>query len=197
MKEKSQMKKILVVSVLAVLALAQVSWADDKDEVVKKSQDGIEASGQQLLMDVDALIKRLKEIVEKADITQGSNDIFQQQVQEHAVKILRDVEVTAVQTILGVIEKKVVENKAILEPFAMKRIVEFFKVTEDDVKKLRDKKMSWGDIVMTYGMSKATSKDVSFITNLIEQKKSWVQIAETAELKFMQLAQQLEGFLPK
>jgi hypothetical protein len=46
-------------------------------------------------------------------------------------------------------------------------------------------------------MSKATSKDVSFITNLIEQKKSWVQIAETAELKFMQLAQQLEGFLPK
>ncbi|MCS6858696.1 MAG: hypothetical protein NZT92_00065 [Abditibacteriales bacterium] len=198
------MRKLSVVLMLSAFTLmgAHVTWAQGTtEEVVKKAQEAVDASGKQLIEDVKAAIEQLKETIAKVELLGGVDPsamgAIQRKIEEQAMKVLVDIEVTAVLTILGVLEKTIAQSGVLGEDFATNRIAEVYKLKVDDIKALRSKNMSFSDIVLAHAITKITNRpSTEFVLKLKAEKKSWAAIAQEAGVKFMQLSEELKALIP-
>lgn len=199
------MRQRFVVLMLGVFLLtsARVAWAQDaKEDVVKKSQEAVDESGKKLIEDVKAAIEQLKDTIAKVDLLGGADPNamgeIQRKIEEQAMRVLVDIEVTAVLTILGVLEKTIAQHGVLGEEFATNRIAEVYKLKVDDIKALRGRNLSFSDIVLAHAITKITNRpSPEFVLKLKEEKKSWAAIAQEAGVKFMQLGEELKAIFPK
>jgi predicted nucleotide-binding protein (sugar kinase/HSP70/actin superfamily) len=199
------MRKLFVVLMLGVFTLtsARATWAQDtKEDAVKKAQEAVDESGKKLIEDVKAAIEQLKETIAKVDLLGGADpnamSEIQKKIEEQAMKVLVDIEVTAVLTMLGVLEKTIAQHGVLGEDFATNRIAEIYKLKVDDIKALRGKNFSYSDIVLAHAITKIANRpSTEFVLKLKEEKKSWAAIAQEAGVKFMQLGEELKAIFPK
>jgi len=108
------------------------------EEIVKKVQDEIDASGRQVVMEVWAALQLLKDAVKDAPVPPAPMPELERKFAVVQERLSVAVETLLVQTFIGAVEKTTAAMPE-LNFFVLERIVQFFNADRKEVQTLREK----------------------------------------------------------
>lgn len=163
------------------------------DALVEKLVREVDETGRQARGDVAALTELMKRVVREVEIGQQYPEL-EQRGKVLTERIAIDAEVAIAQTLLAVAEKSVVRQGQ--EQWIVQRIVDFFKASQSDVQRYREKGYTLSSIILGYGIAKATSSTPERVFEMRQMRQSWPAIAVTLGMKPQALGNALQGMFP-
>jgi hypothetical protein len=151
------------------------------EEIVKKVQDEIDASGRQVVVEVWAALQLLKDAVKEAPVPPAP---------------MPEVETLLIQTFIGAIEKTTAVMPE-LNFLVFERVVQFFSADRNEVQNLREKGLTWSSIIVGYGLAKASGKPAKEVFAAHAKEKAWSKVALDLGIKPQALSKSLDGLFPK
>lgn len=89
-----------------------------------------------------------------------------------------------------------IEESAKKDPRVVQKITEKYNISAEDLAKLREQKLGYGQIVMALELSKASGKSMDEITTMLKEKKSLQQVAKDLNLSKDDLKKIRENIRP-
>lgn len=183
---------------LPLVVCAQPAAEDYQAQKLNASLTEIDACNKQLQTLFEQALKDVREMVKT---TKPSAEADAQKQVEAGLKssvgpVLTGIEVTAVLSMLTVLEKAITNAQDPVLALAEARFAEYFKCTPQEINDLYVGKGVPLSVIAT-GMSIAKATNTPS-ASLFEQRaagKSWVEIATEAKLQFGQLQQVLKEFM--
>ncbi len=166
------------------------------EEIVKKVQDEIDASGRQVVMEVWAALQLLKEAVKDAPVPPAPMPELERKFAVVQERLSVAVETLLVQTFIGAVEKTTAVMPE-LNFFVLERIVQFFNADRNEVQNLREKGLTWSSIIVGYGLAKASGKPAKEVFAAHAKEKAWSKVALDLGVKPQALSKALDGLFPK
>jgi len=166
------------------------------EEIVKKVQEEIDASGRQVVMEVWAALQLLKEAVKDAPVPPAPMPELERKFAAVQERLSVAVETLLVQTFIGAVEKTTAAMPE-LNFFVLERIVQFFNADRNEVQNLREKGLTWSSIIVGYGLAKASGKPAKDVFAAHAKEKAWSKVALDLGVKPQALSKALDGLFPK
>ncbi|GBC98759.1 hypothetical protein HRbin17_01273 [bacterium HR17] len=165
------------------------------DEFIAKIHADLDASGQQVVMEVWTGLQLLKEAVKRAPVQPAPMPDMEARMRAVAERIGTATAVTLGQAFLAAFEKSVVAAPE-LENFVLDRVAQFFKVDTPTLIAQRKKGWTWTGLIVGYGIAKAANKPAEAVFALHEKTKSWAKVAVELGLKPEALGAAVQGLFP-
>ena len=165
------------------------------DEIVKKVQDEIDASGRQVVMEVWAALQLLKDAVKDAPVPPAPMPELERKFAVIQERLSVSVETTLIQAFIGAIEKTTAVMPEI-NSLVFERVVQFFNADRNEIQKLREKGLTWSSIITGCGIAKASGKSVKEVFAAYEKAKAWSKVALDLGIKPQALGKALQGLFP-
>jgi len=165
------------------------------DEIVKKVQDELDASGRQVVMEVWAALQLLKEAVKEAPVPPAPMPELERKFAAVSERLSVAVETLLTQTFIGAVEKTTAVMPE-LNSLVFERVVQFFNASREEVQGMRDKGLTWSSIIVGYGIAKASGKPAKEVFALHAKEKAWSKVALDLGIKPQALGKALQGLFP-
>jgi len=165
------------------------------EEIVKKVQDEIDASGRQVVVEVWAALQLLKEAVKEAPIPPAPMPELERKFAVIGERLSVAVETLLTQTFIGAVEKTTAAMPE-LNSLVFERVVQFFNASREDVQAMREKGMTWSSIIVGYGLAKASGKPAKDVFAAYAKEKAWSKVALDLGVKPQTLGKALQGLFP-
>ncbi|MDW8029499.1 MAG: hypothetical protein RMK94_14025 [Armatimonadota bacterium] len=165
------------------------------EEIVKKVQDEIDASGRQVVMEVWAALQLLKDAVKEAPVPPAPMPELERKFAAVGERLSVAVETLLTQTFIGAVEKTTAVMPE-LNSLVFERVVQFFNASREDVQGMRSKGLTWSSIIVGYGISKASGKPAKEVFAAYEKEKAWSKVALELGVKPQTLGKALQGLFP-
>lgn len=166
------------------------------DEIVKKVQDEIDASGRQVVMEVWTALQVLKEAVKEAPVPPAPMPELERKFAAIQERLSVSVETTLIQAFIGAVEKTTAVMPEI-NFLVFERVVQFFNADRSEVQKLREKGLTWSSIIVGYGIAKASGKPAKDVFASYAKEKAWAKVALDLGIKPQALGKALNGLFPQ
>jgi hypothetical protein len=166
------------------------------EEIVKKVQDEIDASGRQVVVEVWAALQLLKEAVKDAPVPPAPMPELERKFAAVQERLSVAVETLLIQTFIGAIEKTTAVMPE-LNFLVFERVVQFFNADRNEVQNLREKGLTWSSIIVGYGLAKASGKPAKEVFAAHAKEKAWSKVALDLGIKPQALSKSLDGLFPK
>ncbi|MFN3420310.1 MAG: hypothetical protein ACK40X_01115 [Armatimonadota bacterium] len=166
------------------------------EEIVKKVQDEIDASGRQVVMEVWAALQLLKEAVKEAPVPPAPMPELERKFATIGERLSVAVETLLTQTFIGAVEKTTAAMPE-LNSLVFERVVQFFNASREDVQGMREKGLTWSSIIVGYGLAKASGKPAKDVFAAYEKEKAWSKVALDLGVKPQTLGKALHGLFPQ
>ncbi len=165
------------------------------DDFVAKVQAELDASGKQVVTEVWTALQMLKDAVKEAPVPPAPMPEFERKIKVAGGRIMAAVEVTALQGLIGAMEKSTIVMPE-WDAAVFDRIVQFFNADAEEVKALRKKGLTWAGIITGYGIAKVTGKLAKEVFAHYEKEKAWAKVALDLGLPATKLGEALKGLFP-
>ncbi|MCX7643322.1 MAG: hypothetical protein N2116_05910 [Armatimonadetes bacterium] len=165
------------------------------DEIVKKVQEEIDASGRQVVMEVWAALQLLKEAVKEAPVPPAPMPELERKFAVVGERLSVAVETLLTQTFIGAVEKTTAVMPE-LNSLVFERVVQFFNASREDVRTMREKGLTWSSIIVGYGLAKASGKPAKDVFAAYAKEKAWSKVALDLGVKPQTLGKALHGLFP-
>jgi hypothetical protein len=162
------------------------------DEFLEKVLAEIDASGQQVVMEVWVGLQVLKEAVKAAPVPPAPMPELEAKIRSATERIGTATAVMLAQAFLAAFEKSTVEAPA-LDSFIFDRLTQFFKVDAKGLLERRQKGWTWTSLTVGLGIAKAAGKPADEVFARYEKAKSWAKVAVELGLKPDALGNTLQG----
>ncbi|MCX7643569.1 MAG: hypothetical protein N2116_07180, partial [Armatimonadetes bacterium] len=146
------------------------------EEIVKKVQDEIDASGRQVVMEVWAALQLLKDAVKEAPVPPAPMPELERKFAAVGERLSVAVEVLLTQTFISAIEKTTGVMPE-LNFLVFERVVQFFGADRKEVQAMREKGLTWSSIIVGYGLTKASGKSAKEVFAAYNKGKAWSKVA--------------------
>jgi hypothetical protein len=166
------------------------------EEIVKKVQDEIDASGRQVVVEVWAALQLLKDAVKEAPVPPAPMPELERKFAAVQERLSVAVETLLIQTFIGAIEKTTAVMPE-LNSLVFERVVQFFNADRNEVQNLREKGLTWSSIIVGYGLAKASGKPAKEVFAAHAKEKAWSKVALDLGIKPQALSKSLDGLFPK
>jgi hypothetical protein len=166
------------------------------EEIVKKVQDEIDASGRQVVVEVWAALQLLKDAVKDAPVPPAPMPELERKFAAVQERLSVAVETLLIQTFIGAIEKTTAVMPE-LNFLVFERVVQFFNADRNEVQNLREKGLTWSSIIVGYGLAKASGKPAKEVFAAHAKEKAWSKVALDLGIKPQALSKSLDGLFPK
>lgn len=166
------------------------------DEIVKKVQDEIDASGRQVVMEVWSALQLLKEAVKNAPVPPAPMPELERKFAALGERLSVAVETLLTQTFIGAVEKTTVVMPEI-NSLVFERVVQFFNADRNDVQRMREKGLTWSSIIVGYGIAKASCNPPKEVFAAYEKERAWAKVALDLGVKPQGLGKALQGLFPR
>lgn len=166
------------------------------EEIVKKVQDEIDASGRQVVVEVWAALQLLKDAVKDAPVPPAPMPELERKFAAVQERLSVAVETLLIQTFIGAIEKTTAVMPE-LNFLVFERVVQFFNADRNEVQNLREKGLTWSSIIVGYGLAKASGKPAKEVFSAHAKEKAWSKVALDLGIKPQALSKSLDGLFPK
>ncbi|MGQ9486421.1 MAG: hypothetical protein ACUVTY_00810 [Armatimonadota bacterium] len=163
------------------------------DALVEKLVREVDETGRQARTDVTALTELMKRVVREVEIGQQYPEL-EQRGKVLTERIAIDAEIAIAQTMLVIAEKSVVRQGQ--EQWVIQRIVDFFKASQSDVQRYRERGYTLSSIILGYGIAKATNSTPAQVFEMRQMRQSWPAIAVALGMKPQTLGNALQGMFP-
>lgn len=166
------------------------------EEIVKKVQDEIDASGRQVVMEVWAVVLLLKEAVKDAPVPPAPMPELERKFANIQERLSVAVEVLLICAFIGAIEKTV----SVMPEFNFlvhERVVQFFNASREEVQSLREKGLTWSSVIIGYGIAKVLNRPTEDVFAAYEKERAWAKVALDLGLKPSVLSKVLQNLFPK
>lgn len=161
--------------------------------LVEKLVREVDETGRQARTDVTALTELMKRVVREVEIGQQYPEL-EQRGKVLTERIAIDAEIAIAQTMLAIAEKSVVHQGQ--EQWVIQRIVDFFKASQSDVQRYRERGYTLSSIILGYGIAKATNSTPAQVFEMRQTRQSWPAIAVALGMKPQTLGSALQGMFP-
>ncbi len=165
------------------------------EEVIKKVQEELDASGRQVVMEVWQLLHLLKEAVREAPVPPAPMPELERKFASAGERLGVAVEITLSQAFLGAVEKSVVTMPE-LHFIVSERVVQFFNVSREDIETWREQGLPWSSIILGLGIAKAINKPAKEVFAAYAKEKGWAKVALDLGLKPQAIGKALQGLFP-
>lgn len=152
----------------------------------------IDASGQQVVMEVWAGLQVLKEAVKAAPVPPAPIPQLEAKMRKAAERIGTATAVTLTQAFLAAFGKGAVQVPA-LDSVILDRLTQFFKVDAQRLMEWRQKGWTWTSLTVGLGIAKAAGKPADEVFASYEGVKSWAKVAVELGLEPEALSNTLQG----
>ncbi len=165
------------------------------DEIVKKVQEELDASGRQVVMEVWQLLQLLKDAVRDAPIPPAPMPEMERKFAAAGERLAVAAEITLSQAFIGALEKTTAVMPE-LNAMVFERVCQFFNAPREEVTGLRAKGLTWSSVIIGYGIAKATNKPAKEVFAAYEKEKAWAKVGLEMGLKPQTLGKALHGLFP-
>ncbi len=162
------------------------------DEFLEKVLAEIDASGQQVVMEVWMGLQVLKEAVKAAPVPPAPMPELEAKMRLAAERIGTATAITLTQAFLAAFEKSTVEAPT-LDSFVLDRLTQFFKADAQWLIERRQKGWTWTSLIVGLGIAKAAGKPTDEVFAHYEKARSWAKVAVELGLKPEALGNTLQG----
>lgn len=165
------------------------------DEIVRKVQEEIDASGRQVVMEVWTALQLLKEAVKEAPVPPAPMPELERKFAVIGERLSVAVETLLTQTFIGAVEKTTAVMPE-LNSLVFERVVQFFNASREDIQAMREKGLTWSSIIVGYGLAKALGKPAKDVFAAYAKEKAWAKVALDLGIKPQTLGKALHGLFP-